>query len=100
MGEKALPEHLHPAILKAKAELSIVAHPAASSTLNPQSESSQALAAPSASLDAEDVIEQLSVILLEVADERRHAIGQDLATLAQAPDSGRIIQALKLAFKK
>ena len=98
--EKVLPEHLRPAILKAKAELSLAAQSAASNSPNPQSDSTPDGVTPTSSLEAENVLEQLSFILLEVADDRRHAIGQHLATLALAPDSGRIIQALKLAFKK
>ena len=93
-----LPEHLHPAILKALVELS-------SSATNVLSEESQPgppepTTTPSKGLEPEELLEQLSAALLDIDDKRRQIISQHLATLAMAPDSGRVIQALKLAFKK
>lgn len=98
--KEELPHHIHADVLQAKEELSFAAEPPESRSPNPQSESTLEAGARTTNLEAEDVLEQLSVILLEVADERRQAIGHHLATLALAPDSGRIIQTLKLAFKK
>lgn len=96
--ESQLPEHLHPAILKALSEIASDESLASGEHIQP--EFIQPSRPPIRTVEAEDILEQLSVILLEVNDDNRQLIAKHLATLAMAPDSGRVIQALKLAFQK
>ena len=93
-----LPDHLQPAIVKALNELS-------SPVTNTPSEQKQpeppATAEPPArTIDPDEMLEHLSAILLDIDDNKRRIIAQHLATLAMAPDSSRVIQALKLAFAR
>ena len=91
-----LPEHLHASVLAAMKEPVKTTVPQASLETQPVPKPPPKTAT---TLEIESLLEQLVVILLDVSDESRPVIGQHLATLAMAPDSGRVIQQLKLALK-
>lgn len=100
--EQELPEHLHAAVMKAKNEQSksMASHENIGQMQVPEPTFAQsAKTVTPSTIKAEEVIEQLAVILLNAPDDLRPIIGQHLSTLAMAPDSGRTIQALKLHFK-
>jgi hypothetical protein len=89
-----LPEHLHASVLAAMNEPVKTNVPQASLETRPGPSPKT-----TAALEIESVLEQLVVILLDISEESRPIIGRHLATLAMAPDSGRVIQQLKLAIK-
>jgi hypothetical protein len=95
--QREVPEQLHAAVRAALEEA-------------PASETTPAVSTPAAQVKelvqpdkaprsrVEDLVEELAVVLLELDRSRQSAVSHLLATLVLAPDSGRIVQALKRAL--
>lgn len=97
--KQEIPEHLHANVSRAKKELLEPMAIQKGNSFQP-GEDFVNPSSVAAAVNAENVLEQLAVILLDVSDELRPKIGQHLATLAMAPDSSRTIQALKQSFNE
>ena len=95
--EHDLPEHIHEAVRHALEESASIVDASTRTAL----ESSPAVTDPEVkearrSIQVEELIELLAVLLLEIDETKRLEISRQLQTLALAPDSGRVIQSLKL----